>query len=154
MQNDLGTCELKKNICGEHVSWMKIVWMKFSRAKPNILMYKYTYEENVPFMELNFCVRQLKRATRKDAAPTKASSGSYSLPVAYNLPLNVSASKKKDLLLLCKDLTIPAKYHSFYENLKTGPVTPVESESLDEGSDSESNDGDVSKYDEVSGALT
>ena len=106
---------------GQTVRWFDIVWLRFDKNKPDIVQYKYSYNENEPFMELNMFVRQLKRPRRAAVKEIASLSSNYSLPLAYqqSLPLPVSASKKKDLLALCKDLTIPTRYHGFYENLTT-----------------------------------
>ena len=138
LKEDMGVCELKKNVDGEVVHWLQIVWMRFCKDKPNIMQYKYTYDEKAPFMELNLTVRQFKRPKRQMRyVPIVAESDDYQLPLAFEgkLPLPVSIAKKKDLLTLCEDLTIPAKFHYFYENLRT---TSGDDDVCDDCTDNES----------------
>ena len=46
-------------------------------------------------------------------------STSHEVKPKYKNKLPISVKKKKDLLALCKSLTIPEDYHDYYTNLRT-----------------------------------
>ena len=121
LQEDMGVEDVKKNTDSEPVNWTKLTWMKFDKDDPDMIQYKYGYDEDAPFKRINVREKVLKKRTRLSEKQVKIFEEGYKLPMAYDdcLPRKVSKAKKKDLLDLCSDLVIPAKYHYFYENLKT-----------------------------------
>ena len=93
------------------VNWKHACWIKYMKAAKEdgsleiLVMYKESFDGAFTLLTL--------KKTRKAAV-----SSTSLLPCKlYTSQLGISASKKADLLALCKDGTIPSIYHSFYENL-------------------------------------
>ena len=101
--------------------------MRVEKDKPDSLLYKVNYDENSAFSEITVTRNVRNRETSKPG---------YELPKAYTGPLPVSAAKLKDLKDLCKDLTIPAAHHSFYESLFSDDIE-VEHTDEEESEDSD-----------------
>ena len=99
LKEDMAICETHKNVKGEIVQWLKITWMKFDKDQPNILMYKYTYNQEDPFMKVNLCEKYRIKRTRPRTSETinVAKHEEYVPPKAYenSLPLPVSVAKKR-----------------------------------------------------------
>ena len=69
-------------------------------------------------MEINTKDQSKKKvATRQ--SEVKHLHPNYKLPKAYTGTLPISKAKKKDLISLCEELTIPKQYHTFYQGLLT-----------------------------------
>ena len=98
----------KKDIDGESLNWLKLKWLRFSKAKPLRMQFKYTLNEETPFRELNFD-KKLKR-TGKPNLPTELSQ-------LYDAPVPIKAEKLKDLSELLQ--FIPTPHHAFYKTLRS-----------------------------------
>ena len=102
------------NETNELVSWLQLKWLRFERAKPHMVQYKYSLTEDEQFKELN-CSRSPRAHSSEE--PTTLSQVKLAQMYEYRLPISVA--KKKDLLQLLKDEVIPDAYRAFYENLPT-----------------------------------
>lgn len=111
------------------IAWQKVCWVRYVKVLDSLeiqVMFKYDFSGE--FESVN------KKKTRNKANEIK-----FVHEPLYTSRLAVSEGKKTDLLSLCKDGTIPAEFHSFYEELPTKtdicdrvPVTDEEEMSEDE----------------------
>lgn len=97
----------KVNTLQEQVKWLHIKWLRFDKAKPFIVQYKYSLADN-EFLE--FDVLQVKKI-KKNSWKTVA------LSQKYGQRLPISEAKKKDLLYLLDKQIIPRAYKSYFESL-------------------------------------
>ena len=81
---------------GQKVKWTKTKWMKYEKANPNILLFKYDYEEN--FRKLN-----VKQQTRGHWSSFMAS---HSVLHLYQETPEISKAKFNDLEFLCNSNAI------------------------------------------------
>ena len=109
------------------INWLKVKWMCYeqfiepsSGSKSVIISYKYSCEEG-PFQKV--------RTTRSVFGRHSKDNCSEKPPKLYQSQLPISHQKKKDLLALCADGTIPVEYHHFYSSL---PSVQVSKECLPE----------------------
>ena len=105
------------------VNWMKVKWMRYElqevssseqRDGENLLgkalgIY-FKYEFDGTFQKV------LDRKTRSTSQLESECSGPKQL---YSEKLPISVEKKKNLLQLCSDGTVPEDFHEFYRNLPT-----------------------------------
>jgi hypothetical protein len=95
-----------RNINGDVVKWLKIKWMRFDKAHPYTIQYKYTLSSDT-FMELNIHSARGRRATI-DA---------MILQPAYKSRLPIAMAKRNDLMRLVKSRVIPPDYATWYNSL-------------------------------------
>ena len=93
---------------GPKVKWIKIRWMRYKKANPDILLFKYDYKEN--FRKL--IVKQQTRARRSFFM------ASQSVPRLYQEPPAISKAKFNDLEFLCNSNAFPHSYHCFFKSLR------------------------------------
>lgn len=86
------------------VRWQKIKWMRYTKENPRCIQFKYEMSEEFHVLEVG------KQETRGSHAiePKKLN----------NSPPGISALKKRDLLTLCTNGSIPSSYLDFYQSLK------------------------------------
>lgn len=94
-----------RNSLGETIRWLKIKQLRFEKAKPDLIQYKYDLSDD--FKEL--IVRPARRGRK--------SVDNLELKPVYDARLPISSAKKKDLLKLIKDRVIPPEYEEWYNNL-------------------------------------
>lgn len=113
-----------RNTAGESISWLRIKHLRFDKALPHTVQYKYALSAD-EFMELN--VQDRRRRGRR-------SHTNESLEPVYKSRLAISAAKKKDLLKLVKDRVIPPEYSDWYGSLPVSDSVPdcLQSPSADE----------------------
>ena len=98
----------KKSETGDNVEWLKIKQMRFKRAAPGVMEYKYSHNPLVEFSSVNF-----NRRLKGRPAHLK----NVELPVLYPRGRLLSEMKLKDLKSLLK--YVPPIHHSFYNNLES-----------------------------------
>lgn len=99
-----------KDTNGDKVRWNKIKELKFHGDQPDIIDFKYNFEETC--RKLNCCI--IRNITRK----SKKMDQEITVQILYRGPIPVPEGKYKDLINLCATMIIPKKYHDFYKNLK------------------------------------
>lgn len=92
----------KINADGEKVEWMKIQWLYFVKDKPYKMFFKYSNNEFVAFISVNFSKRLMVKPKE--------------LEQLYPNGLAISNEKYNDLMELLQ--FIPPIHHEFYKNLK------------------------------------
>jgi hypothetical protein len=108
----LGRSTLKnrsRDIMGNTVQWLKIKWLSYQKKTPNIIRFKYNYDED--FCEI--CVNKGVRG-RPSNVPVPLES-------LFSAPPAISRAKYEDLMFLCNSLAIPQFYHDFYRGLTSDP---------------------------------
>ena len=88
------------------VSWLKIKWMRYMKEEKSAILFKY--DMDAPFQKL---------VVSKDTRLSDSASFAPP-PTLYNSPPGLSGLKKKDLLTLCQNGSIPHIYMDFYRSLK------------------------------------
>ena len=119
LQEDMQLKNVTVNTENEKVRWKddkSITWLRYEKDQPNTILYKCSYDKEDDFMKIK-CITG--RTSKRKKSHACATGEGYTMPMAYTGNLPVSKAKKKDLMQLCKDLVIPARYHSFYENILT-----------------------------------
>ena len=110
------------------IQWLKVKWMRYEiEARPSDqpsnnhpqpsavqILYKYKFDED--FRKVPD--RKIRSATQVETPP-KAKQ-------LYPGRLSISEEKKRDLLQLCSDGTIPSEYHEYYKGLPTTSVAEPE----------------------------
>lgn len=102
---------MDNNTKDETINWLKIKWIRVTKAKPNIIFYKTSFADE-DFKELDIGIHFEK------------SSKAVMLRQKYQDVLPISSLKKNDLVKLCKERVIPSDYLSFYNSLKTVDSKP------------------------------
>lgn len=98
--DDTTSNDLKTNTKRETVPWMKIKWLKFCKAEGNIITYGTDFEQtNLNTIDITDSQR------RKKKRPTPMNEAV--LTPKYTAPLEISESKRKDLIKLCDAQLIP-----------------------------------------------
>ena len=104
--------EIVRNISwdstGQKVKSIKIKWMRYEKANPNVLLFKYDYEEN--FRKL---IVKLQSRGRRSSFMVL-----HSVPRLYQEPPAISTAKFNDLEFLCNSNAISQSYHCFFKNLR------------------------------------
>lgn len=90
---------------GQAVHWQKIKWFRYTKEDPKTIYFKY--DVTAPTFK--------KMMVR---LPTRATSTIQSPSSLYESPPGINALKKKDLLTLCTNGSIPNYYAEFYNSLK------------------------------------
>lgn len=111
-----------KDTEGNKINWTKIMEVRVSPSKTDILQFKYNFNDN--YSELNAAAaapgvtrntRQRQRSTT--ATRPAATARSAVLTKAYNKPVPITKALYNDLLSLCRSEAIPSHYHNFYKSL-------------------------------------
>lgn len=92
------------------VYWSEIVDFMFTKEFPDLMLFKYKYDED--FRKAVFCsnrrpLREREQIFRKSQMKK------------YLAPCGISSQKKADLLKLCSKGLIPNRFHQFYQNPPT-----------------------------------
>lgn len=90
------------------VFWSEIVEVKFEKANPEIIFFKYSYDEDFRKAVFSAPRRELRK---KEMASRKAAMAKY------HKPPGVSSQKKENLQRLCSKGLIPQRHHSFFNCL-------------------------------------
>ncbi|KAL7382213.1 hypothetical protein ABVT39_018645 [Epinephelus coioides] len=98
---------------GQAVHWQKIKWFCYTKEEPRTIFFKYDFTDPT-FRELKVA-KQATRGARSTHSMSKPSS-------MYESPPGISALKKKDLLTLCGNGSIPHRYIEFYNALTVDNV--------------------------------
>lgn len=91
---------------GEKVNWLKIKCLKFEKAHPNAIFYRYDHSSEYKKIDI---IQQRSRRNRITQ--------NVELKQAYNAVLPISMQKKNDLVKLCRSGLIPDELHDWYKNL-------------------------------------
>ncbi|KAK6192616.1 hypothetical protein SNE40_004059 [Patella caerulea] len=92
---------------GNPVQWMKLKWMRYSKETPDVIQFKYDYDDA-------FSHPRVTQATRgRPQVPW-----SNEIDSVYQEPPALSKAKYDDLQYLCNSLAIPPAYHPFYQSLR------------------------------------
>ncbi|CAG9814745.1 unnamed protein product [Phaedon cochleariae] len=106
LENDI--VHRKKTTTGEKVEWLKISWIHLRYSDPKKMYFKYNYNTDSFFLELD-----LKRSIRG-----RPSSNHYiEMDSLYPEGKPITEEKKKDLMALLS--FVPPIHHGFYKELKT-----------------------------------
>ncbi|XP_064639792.1 uncharacterized protein LOC135495259 [Lineus longissimus] len=95
-----------RNRDGEQVNWLSIKWLRFEKAKPYVIQYKYGIQQD-EFMQI---MVQADRGRRRSIENTP-------LGPLYTSRRPITKEKKNDLLDLLRSRVIPSDYRVFYEGL-------------------------------------
>ena len=99
---------VKANIKGEKVNWMKMKWIRTTKAELYTLFYSYGFNDDVlEAIKVTGALNRRGKPSVEDDAPVE-------VPPKYNEKLPVTAAKKKDLLSMCESGIVPDENHSFY----------------------------------------
>lgn len=98
--------------------------MRFTKDMPDTMLFKNDIRDEFQSVKI------VKDDKLEETIPTK-----------YKQKLPVSASKKKDLIALCKNGSIPKDFHEYYKNL---PSSASVQDKLPEP-DAQESDGDESE---------
>ena len=107
----------KKNTNGHAVKWSQTAVVRFTKAEPEKIEVKYDYNaDNFEDINLIKTCGTSTRTKRRDV-PVDVTDLVRESSKKYTSRISVSASKKKDLLHLCKTGVIPSIYKPFYVSL-------------------------------------
>lgn len=98
----------KKDVSGVTISWQKCMWLRYERAHPGMIQFKYTHNEDVQFSMLD--VNKRARGHRPQQL------GVTTMRALYPEGREIASAKVIDLLGLLP--FIPPIHHTFYLNLK------------------------------------
>lgn len=90
------------------VYWSEIVDFMFVKEEPEMMLFKYKYDEDF---------RKAKFSTNRRPLREKEQLVRKSEMKRYLKPCGVSSQKKSDLLKLCSKNLIPSQHHQFYEDM-------------------------------------
>lgn len=116
----------KDDTKGGKMNWLQIRWFRYTKEKPDCLLFKCNYEDEFREMKVNM--------SNKRGRP----SDPYQLTQKYTSRQSISAAKKKELVMLCKNGLIPSEYHDYYKSLPPNNSvidTDVEEEKVDSDPD-------------------
>lgn len=105
---------------GSKIAWTKIVEVKVSNSNPNIVQFKYNYDDQYFELNTESCINRSRRGKQNKRDNIEMSG----LKPAYSEPIAVSKALLADLLSLCRTEAIPAHYHSFYNSLRSCNENP------------------------------
>lgn len=94
------------DVDGTNISWSMIREVKLDHEFSSILDFKYTLQENSNYMSVTDHGEELHLI-------------SLVLYKAYHSRLPIERGKLENLISLCRNGTIPSRYHQFYESLIT-----------------------------------
>ncbi|PZC86881.1 hypothetical protein B5X24_HaOG201740 [Helicoverpa armigera] len=100
---------------GSKIAWTKIVEVKVSNSNPNIVQFKYNYDDQYFDLNTESCINRSRRGKQNRSGNIEVTS----LKPAYSEPIAVSKALLEDLHSLCRTEAIPAHYHSFYNSLRS-----------------------------------
>lgn len=89
---------------GKKVRWLQIKVLRFEKKQPGVVLFKYSIED-VEFKKI-----QIYGQDNPPVMPETLNS-------LYRRQLPISSAKKKDLLKLCNNKTIPQEFHGWYKSL-------------------------------------
>ena len=107
---------------GKKVKWLQIKWIQFRQHEPDSIFFKYEFDEE-EFHCIKIKAVNAKRISTRGAKKISEIErpefqiGISDLKYCYDNKIPISDAKKKDLLALCKDGTIPEEYQSYYNNI-------------------------------------
>ena len=78
-------------------------WMRFTASDPGACFFKYDMND-----------KDFERIVLVNQHQIKSGE---SLPKKYKSKIPISSAKKKDLITLCKNGTIPIEFHQYYRSL-------------------------------------
>lgn len=116
---------LERNTNNQKVNWMFIKRLAFVKDKPDVMLYKTTYEGD-DYMEMSATFpKKASSSQKKRGRPSKKSQNlpqeetnfSYELVQKYDGLQPISEEKKKDLMEMCEKNLIPADHHAFFVGL-------------------------------------
>ncbi|XDV17714.1 hypothetical protein PO909_023534 [Leuciscus waleckii] len=99
---------------GQSVHWQKIKWFRYTKDEPKTIFFKYDF--TAPTFRKLTVAQQATRGTRGTRTTHPSS--------LYENPPVIRALKKKDLLTMCTNGSIPHCYAEFYNTLTVGSVVP------------------------------
>lgn len=105
---------------GTILQWNNVRWLQFKEDAPDVLYFKSDYWEDFKEVRLN---ARMTRSGRTQTEITKL----------YSEQIFIKQVKHKDLMSMCRDGTIPKKYH-YYEKL---PVLSTSISTADNDNDDE-----------------
>ena len=121
LKRQIKVTNVSENTNREKVHWTSsknyspddiITWLHYEKDKPDTIMYRTLYQELQPFVEINVRKKDLRKSvSEKDVE----------LKLAHDGPVPVPEKEVQHLIMLCEDLAIPKRYHSFYYGLKKIP---------------------------------
>lgn len=102
----------------EKVMWTKIHEIKVNHTEPDILYFKYDYDNE--FQSIDTSAKPIRGRPKRTMNDNDVLSTMYTEPIPLPKPLY------DDLLSLCRTEAIPKYYHTFYNSLHTvgGPEEP------------------------------
>ncbi|XDV43861.1 hypothetical protein PO909_012258 [Leuciscus waleckii] len=95
---------------GQSVHWQKIKWFRYTKDEPKTIFFKYDF--TAPTFRKLTVAQQATRGTRTTHPRS-----------LYENPPGISALKKKDLLTMCTNGSIPHCYAEFYNTLTVGMIS-------------------------------
>lgn len=98
-----------KNTKQETVNWLRIKWLRFQKATPFVISYKYELQTDLEFKSLDVRMN----------CETQFSWEEQVLSPKYNQPIPISKAKKKDLMYLLKTGVIPQAYTHYISSIPT-----------------------------------
>ncbi|KAJ8966939.1 hypothetical protein NQ314_003216 [Rhamnusium bicolor] len=93
----------------EKVSWLKIKIIESNSSFPNILLFKYEYDNNQLYRKINL----LQKGRKKMVANIE----NINLTLLYSQKIPLTKKKYEHLQFLCNKLVIASQYHEFFERL-------------------------------------
>ena len=99
---------VKKDVTGEQVNWLKIKMLRFNKERPNAILFKYNFDDEFRTIKVSVSGRRKSVETLKGEERP-----------AYEDVQPISDAKKKDLVSLCETGVIPRCYHAYYRQLKS-----------------------------------
>jgi hypothetical protein len=115
----------------EKVTWLQMKWLKYTKANPKSIMFRYDYDTEFKTIAVNVSSRGPGGRRR-----CQKFQGAQCL---FTEPPKISLLKYNDLISLCDSFAIPRDYHSFYHNL---PHSGQVREALPEPDEEEASDND------------
>ena len=88
---------------GRRIQWTKVKWLQFRKADISNIYVKHDFDEEFQ------CIK-IKQSRKGISLSSK-------LPRLYTEKLPIATAKKKDLISLCRNGTIPSEYHKYYEDI-------------------------------------
>lgn len=122
----LSKCLIKNRLKDENgntVKWLEIKCLRYEKANPDIIKFRYNY--NDPYILLNVRGRGRKHSVNE-------------IKRAYHQLLPISKQKKEDLMKLCKKEIIPEELHAWYASLPSANIPDTTNEPAVEDEEEES----------------
>lgn len=107
---------------GKRVQWLKLKWIQLRKHEPDCVFFKYEFDEDTfHCIKINMNAKKSTRATVKSGSVFKL--GVTEPNKCYTSKLPISDAKKRDLLSLCKDGTIPEDFYLYFKSLPCSSET-------------------------------